>query len=61
MLPDTLITDYAQTFFGFGNWNAKIWFIGIEEAGGADEADVQRRLIAWAEHGRRDLENAPEF
>ena len=61
MLPDTLIKEYVQTFYGFGNWNAKIWFIGIEEAGGADEADVQRRLLAWAEHGRRDLENAPEF
>jgi len=61
MLPGTLLTEYADKFYGFGTWDAKIWFIGIEEAGGWQEQDVQRRLDAWKLNGKRDLEDAPKF
>jgi hypothetical protein len=60
MLPDALLKDYADKFYGFGTWNAKIWFIGIEEAGGWEEADVQHRLEAWKKQ-KRELEDAPSF
>lgn len=58
MLPDGLLTDYASNFYGFGTWCAKIWFVGIEEAGGKLESDVQARLEAWERSKCRDLEDA---
>lgn len=61
MLPDGLLTDYATKFYGFGTWRAKIWFVGIEEAGGVQESDVQARLDTWRKSNSRDLEDAPTF
>jgi hypothetical protein len=61
MLPGSLLTEYTDRFFGFGTWSARIWFIGIEEAGGWSEKDVRKRLEAWEQNGKRDLENAPTF
>jgi hypothetical protein len=28
-------------FFGYGSWNAKLWFVGMEE-GGVGKADPHR-------------------
>ena len=61
MLPSALLTAYADKFYGFGRWEAKVWFVGIEEAGGWEEQEVQRRLDAWKCEGGRELENAPSF
>src|SRR5437762_1389355 len=61
MLPNRLLTDYAEKFFGFGNWGAKIWFVGIEEAGGWREEDVQGRLDSWIQKSRPELADAPTF
>ncbi len=61
MLSSQLLTEYQDKFFGFGNWQAKIWFIGIEEAGGRKELDVQQRLAAWHQSGKLDLADAPSF
>jgi hypothetical protein len=59
-LDDKLLKEYADKFFGFGNRNAPVWFVGIEEAGGWGEQDVRRRLDAWKIE-KRDLEDAPAF
>ena len=61
MLPSQLLTDYVQGFFGFGRWEARVWFIGIEEAGGRTEDELHRRLQVWDDLGRHDLEHAPNF
>jgi hypothetical protein len=60
-MNDATLTDYCNTFLGFGGWKTPIWFIGIEEAGGKNLADVENRLRAWGEHGRKSLEDAPRF
>src|SRR5215475_5529309 len=60
-LSSELLTDYAHQFCGFGNWTAKVWFIGIEEAGGESIEEVRTRLRVWDERGRKELENAPVF
>jgi hypothetical protein len=61
MLTDELLTDYAGKFFGYGNWSAKVWFIGIEEAGGKTESEIKQRLHIWHKRGRLELENVREF
>src|ERR1700690_2680855 len=61
MFDDTTLTDYCETFAGYGHWHAPVWFVGIEEAGGQTESAVAKHLEAWAERGRKDLEDAPNF
>lgn len=48
MLDEALLKNYAENFYGYGNPDAKLWFIGIEEAGGKTEQVVKDRLISWA-------------
>jgi len=62
LLPAELLSDYAQTFFGYGRWEAPVWFVGIEAGGGKDIQTVHDRLQAWAASGHNnDLEDAPSF
>jgi len=60
-LPSELLTDYAHQFYGFGTWNAKVWFVGIEETGGENLDEIHSRLRVWDERGKKPLENAPIF
>jgi hypothetical protein len=60
-LPDDLVADYAQRFYGFGTPTAKVWLIGMEEAAGATFDEVDARLRAWDERGRKEWENTPLF
>ena len=60
-LDDATLTDYSNRFLGFGHWDATVWFIGVEEAGGRTVEEVQARLRAWDEGGRKPLEDAPRF
>jgi len=50
-----------ESFFGYGRWSAPIWFIGIEEAGGKIECEIEQRFTVWASRGHRELEDAPTF
>ena len=31
---DSLLETFAETFYGYGNYNGPYWFIGMEEGGG---------------------------
>lgn len=55
-LPSELLLEYINTFYGYGNWqDSQFWFIGIEEGGGNEYENVQKRLESWAELGKSDL------
>ena len=56
-----MVEAYCKQFFGYGRWDAPVWFIGLEEAGTGKPAELQIRLAAWDKGGRRELEDAPEF
>src|SRR3954470_19315448 len=60
-LPSEVLSEYAHQFYGFGSWKAGIWFVGAEETGGATFDEVESRLRAWDQRGRKDLEDAPLF
>ncbi len=40
-----------RRFFGYGSWDAKLWFVGMEEGGGESMDEIERRLKSW---DRRD-------
>ena len=61
MLTAETLDKYVSLFFGYGRWTAPIWFVGIEEAGGRDELEIERRISLWNARGRKELEDAPSF
>lgn len=61
MLTTSFLNNYLASFFGYGQWTAPIWFVGIEEAGGRTESEVERRLSLWNHRGSKELEDAPVF
>lgn len=52
MIDRELLTEYIERFFGYGNLEAKYWFVGLEEGGDDDPASVQKRLELWKASGR---------
>src|SRR5437868_4751523 len=61
MASETVIARYADKFFGFGTWNAKIWFIGPGELCGKDAVEMERRLAVWNKRGQLALEDLRAF
>jgi len=58
-MKDKDLEDYINSFFGFGNLDARIWFIGKEEAGEAK--DITSRVAAWIELDRPNIADNYEF
>ena len=56
-----VLDQYLATFAGYGNRAAAVWFIGMEEGGGRDVDELQRRLSAWDARGRQPLEDLSAF
>ena len=55
------LDDYIAKFAGYGNLGAPLWFIGMEEGGGKDVLELERRVRAWAARGRLPLEDLAGF
>jgi hypothetical protein len=60
MLNPSALVKYLERFFGYGRWDAPIWFIGIEEAGGHIESELEKRLAVWEAH-ERVVSNLPKL
>lgn len=60
-LNEPLLAEFISTFYGYGNYQGKYWFIGMEEGGGNTLADIQRRLAVWEQRGRHELEDVAEY
>lgn len=60
-LNDSAVEAFIDGFFGYGNWAAPIWFIGMEEGGGGTIAEAGRRIETWRMRGKLDLEDLVEY
>jgi len=54
-MNDKLLDQFLWGFYGYGDWTAPIWFLGMEEGGGENAAEVDRRLELWDSRGQPDL------
>lgn len=61
MLNDQLLEAFIGGFYGYGDYLAPYWFIGMEEAGGEAEEDVARQLEIWDGWGREELLDVAEY
>ncbi len=57
MLDNQLLDRFCRSFYGFGNYNGRYWFIGMEEAGGGSETAVSNRLTHWQAQGMPEIED----
>jgi hypothetical protein len=60
-LDDTLLEQFMSRFLGYGSFNARFWFIGMEEGGGNDFEQVSKRLETWRSRGMRELEDVRDY
>jgi len=43
-LDPAKLQHWIDNFYGYGSWDAPVWFIGYEEGGGADYKEVEQKL-----------------
>jgi hypothetical protein len=57
MSDDDLLQLYLETFYGYGDYQGRYWFVGMEEGGGDSSEDLNRRITAWDVRGKNELED----
>jgi hypothetical protein len=55
MLNDQLLEAFINGFYGFGNYPAQYWFIGMEEGGGNTLDAISKQLDIWDKWDRKEL------
>jgi hypothetical protein len=55
------IDEFASGFFGYGDLEAPLWFIGMEEGGGNSAGDVTNRIRIWQKRGCMPLEDVAQY
>lgn len=60
-LDDGLLEKFIHRFYGYGNYAAPFWFIGMEEGGGKTPDEVAKRIEAWEGRGMRELEDVVDY
>lgn len=61
MLDGKILSEFMNSFLGYGDLNADNWFIGMEEGGGDTLEDVQARIGTWENRGRLGVEDCAEY
>ncbi|WP_066376885.1 hypothetical protein [Anabaena sp. CA = ATCC 33047] len=60
LLNDDLFRERIEKFYGYGNYQGKCWFIGMEEAGG-DCRDINLRIKIWEDRGKKEIDDVAEY
>lgn len=50
LIGEKKLKYWIDNFYGFGSWDAKFWFISLEEAGGDVPEDVADKINWFSEH-----------
>jgi hypothetical protein len=61
LLASELLEPYMRKFYGYGNPETKLWFIGMEEGGGGCFQEVERRIDLWHKRGRHAFEDVESY
>lgn len=61
MFDDALLEDYMHNFYGYGNTDSDLWFIGMEEGGIDSVAEMPLRMAVWKNRGSRVLEDLIDY
>ena len=61
MVDEHVLANYMNTFVGFGSYSADFWFVGMEQDGGHDVAELERRLNAWQSMRCEEVVDLPTY
>ena len=61
MIDTRLLERYIDSFYGYGNYEGRYWFVGIEEAGAETLEDNASRIHVWDRRGGHELEDLVEY
>jgi len=61
MFDEQLLEAFISGFYGYGNYQAPYWFVGMEEGGGNTYSEVTKRLEVWNGRRRKELEDVAEY
>lgn len=61
VLNQEILSDFMNSFLGYGDFDADTWFIGMEEGGGDSLKDVETRIGTWVRRGKCALEDCAEY
>ena len=61
MLNDQLLEAFVNGFYGFGTYQARYWFVGMEEGGGNTLEAISKQLDIWDKWGRKELIDVAEY
>ncbi|MEO0531400.1 MAG: hypothetical protein AAF266_12625 [Planctomycetota bacterium] len=56
-----MLERYMREFIGYGNLEAPLWFLGLEEAGSRSSDDLFRRVDAWTAYGCNAVVDLVQF
>jgi len=60
-LNEDLLSDYMDSFLGYGNIQGSYWFVGMEEGGGKTCPEIAQRITQWENRGKQPLEDLFEY
>jgi hypothetical protein len=61
MFDDQVLESYINTFYGYGNYRGRWWFVGMEEGGGTTIEHCKNRIMKWKARGRNELDDLQGF
>ncbi len=61
LLDDELLQAYADTNYGYGNYQGSYWFVGMEQGGGGSFKDIAKRLRVWKQLGQNELDDLCQY
>jgi hypothetical protein len=57
----TDVSNFMNTFYGYGNLDAPYWFIGKEEGGGACRDEFIARIQTWLNRGSKQIDDLYDY
>ena len=56
-----MLKHFINTFYGSGNYDGDYWFVGMEEGGGNNLDQAQKRIQTWQDLGETELVDIFDF
>jgi hypothetical protein len=61
MMDTGFLIQYMETFYGYGTYQGRFWFVGIEEAGAKSVQDNIDRITTWERNGKQELKDLADY
>lgn len=60
MLDESILIKFVDKFYGYGNFNSQIWFIGMEPGAPEEIEWIKKFFDVWKNRGEPSIDNVKE-